>query len=81
MKLTSEQISFIEKLGFTIGELGHYQKEDDWDTFFLIVKEDGFLIEVQQTLIEEDGSYYNDYYKEYSEEGQSLTDFLTNFFS
>jgi hypothetical protein len=44
MKLTSEQISFIEKLGFSQGELGHYQKEDDWDTFFLIMKEDGFLL-------------------------------------
>lgn len=40
-----------------------------------------FFIEVQQTLIEEDGSFYTDYFKEYPNEGESITEFVTNFFN
>lgn len=81
MNLSREQIQVIESLGFTLNETNNYQKEGDWQTYYLIIKDSMFFIEVQQTLIEEDGSLYDDYYKEYPEEGESITEFITNFFN
>jgi hypothetical protein len=80
MNLSKEQIRLVEELGFELGESKYFEKQGDYETFYLIVKESGFFLEVQQTLIESDGTFYTDYYKEYPEEGQSLNEFLTNFF-
>jgi hypothetical protein len=80
MELSKEQIRLVEELGFELGESKYFQKEGDYQTFFLIVKDSEFFLEIQEILIESDGTFYTDYYKEYPDEGQSLSEFLTNFF-
>lgn len=81
MKLSKKEIELIESLGFEVGENGLYEKEGDWQIYYLVIKNDKFFMEVQQTLIEEDGSFYNDYFKEYPNEDQSLSNFLIDFFN
>lgn len=78
-KLNKREIEILESFGFQIGEFNIFEKQGDWETYYLIYKNNEFHLEVQQTLIEEDGTFYTDYYKEYPND-ESLEEFLTNFF-
>ena len=78
MKLTSEEIRFIEKLGFNFYYDNIYEKQyDGWRKDYIVIHENGFRLESHETLIEEDGSQYEDFTKTYPEEGDTLIEFLT----
>lgn len=78
MNLSKEQIRLVEELGFELGESKYFEKQGDYETFYLIVKESGFFLEVQQTLIESDGTFYTDYYKEYPESFDVFKEYVNN---
>lgn len=78
--LSKSDIDFLTLKGFKQDiskNSGYFFVEDDGKTMVLIPYEDGsYKLEFYEMCDDGDGGYYEDFDKEFSEEGQSLEDFI-----
>jgi hypothetical protein len=80
-ELSPAEIEFLKSKGFITEEgkcSGFHFIEEDRKTTVLIPQETGYKLEFYELCSEDDGSFYEDFDKEYSKEGQSLEDFIND---
>lgn len=82
--LSKSDIEYLQSVGFkqdNSKNSGFYYYEDDRKTTVLVPQENGtYKLEFFEICDDGDGNYYEDFDKEYSTEGQTLQQFIEEWF-